>query len=254
MHRRLSYRTVLVLTGCRWVDADSIIINPGIPPEVSLPPSDLTNVNFVGTRDLDGLNTGVFFLRITSWAIYLLIETLGIPLYQPDTDLGFSVDQEAMARLLMKEQGGPYGQGYRDGVVYIPRKWINTYEWPYGFDGQCGDMLVHFPGLGDLRWERMAEWLDTVEGASRTWERPLGDTIYQNATYDFWQEYRSAYQLLKQAQQAQGVGTPNSNIQTAARALRASFEVEDDSLAKIRDARQCLDAQMKAYGANAATS
>jgi len=118
------------------------------------------------------------------------VETLALS--HAEIDLGRSADQEAMARVLRKEHGGPKGQGYRDGVAFVPRKWINTYEWIHAFEGSRGDMLVHFPGLEEARWEHMSKWLETVETAPEEWERPLKETIYQNITGQFWQDYNSA--------------------------------------------------------------
>jgi hypothetical protein len=175
---------------CRWVDADSIIINPAIPPELFLPPSNLPHINFVGTRDHNGLNSGIFYLRVCSWSVSFLVETLALS--HAEIDLGRSADQEAMARVLEKEHGGPKGQGYRDGVAFVPRKWINAYEWIHAFEGSRGDMLVHFPGLEEARWEHMSKWLKTVETTPEEWELPLKDTIYRNVTDQFWQNYNSA--------------------------------------------------------------
>jgi hypothetical protein len=121
------------------------------------------------------------------------VETLALS--HAEVDLGRSADQEAMARVLEKEHGGPKGQGYRDGVAFVPRKWINAYEWIHAFEGSRGDMLVHFPGLEEARWEHMSKWLETVESTPEEWERPLEETIYRNVTGQFWQDYSSALDL-----------------------------------------------------------
>ncbi|KAK3613190.1 hypothetical protein LTR22_028261 [Elasticomyces elasticus] len=111
-----------------WVDADSVMINPAISSEVFLPPSDLSHIYFVGTRDHIGLNTRIFFLRVSACSVSFLVETLGLPLYKPELELGRSADQEAIGKTLFKEKGGPIGKGYREGMAYVPRTWIITYE------------------------------------------------------------------------------------------------------------------------------
>ncbi|PYH97539.1 hypothetical protein BO71DRAFT_466956 [Aspergillus ellipticus CBS 707.79] len=175
-----------------WVDADSIIVNEVIPVEIFLPPSDLTDIHLVAGRDQNGLNTGVFSLHVHPWTVSMLAETLGYPSYRPEVDLSRSADQEAMARVLNKREGGPDGQGYKDGVVYLPRPWINAYGWLHGYEGQKRSLLVHFPGLEDQRWEHMARWLDAVEAYPAQWRVPLEETWYLNETTHFWTGIRHA--------------------------------------------------------------
>jgi hypothetical protein len=176
----------------RWVDADSIILNPAIPAGIFLPPWDLEEIHMVASKDHNGLNTGILFLHVHAWTVSLLVETLAHPLSQPEVDLGRSADQEAMARLLQKTTGGPDGHGYKNGLVYLPRLWINPYERLDAYEGAKGDMLVHFPGLEDARWDHMARWLDTIETTPGEWEIPLEQTDYPNRTTTFWTQFRAA--------------------------------------------------------------
>ncbi|KAL4802399.1 hypothetical protein BDV18DRAFT_164222 [Aspergillus unguis] len=167
-----------------WVDADSIMINSLIPLEIFLPPTDLKGVHMVATKDHKGLNTGIFFLRVHQWTVRMLIESLAYPTYNPGTDLGMQVDQTAMEKVLNKTE-------YRDGVVYLPRPWINTYEWRHAYEGEKGHMLVHFPGLGEDRWSHMQKWLDVVE-AEEEWEVEVQETWYLDETRQFWERIRHA--------------------------------------------------------------
>jgi len=192
-------------------------------------------VNFVGTRDQNGLNTGILYLRVSSWSVSFLVDT--IALSHTETDLGRSADQEAMERVLARTQGGPRGQGYGDGVVFIPRTWINAYEWHHAYEGSRGDMLVHFPGLEEARWKHMADWLDVIETSPERWECPLEDTIYRNITLEFWQEYGSAFSLVQDTERLYGTEKLDYNVKQAIRNLKASLTLEADDINKVRKAR-----------------
>ncbi|KAL4984894.1 hypothetical protein BDW68DRAFT_180210 [Aspergillus falconensis] len=190
-----------------WVDADSIIINPQIPLELFLPPSTLDGIHMVASKDHKGLNTGIFFLRVHEWSVRFLIETLAYPIYNSRVDLDVQVDQNAMANVLNQSS-------YREGVTYLPRTWINTYEWAHAYEGYRGNMLVHFPGLGEKRWERMEAWLDVVERRVGGWEVPLQETWYLEEGRRFWERVQEArrilgeYQRLKEVREKQGPDQP----------------------------------------------
>lgn len=168
--------------------------------EIFLPPSDLKDIHLVASKDQNGLNTGIMFLHVHPWTITFLSDTLGYPLYLPKNDLGRSADQESMRRVLKKTTGGPDGQGYADGVIYLPRPWINTYEWHHAYEGKKGDLLVHFPGLEEQRWVHMAKWLDIVERTPQKWDVPLEETDYPNKTSTFWTNVRDAKESIKLAE------------------------------------------------------
>jgi hypothetical protein len=163
----------------RWVDADSAVLNPAVPLEIFLPPNDLSTIHLVATKDHKGLNTGIFFLRVHHWTINLLTETLAFPAYNPSIDLGIQVDQSAMERVLN-------GTKYRDNITYLPRTWINAYEWAHAYEGEKGNYLVHFPGLGEQRWPHMERWLDIIERTPERWEVPVDQTGYLVDTEAFW--------------------------------------------------------------------
>ncbi|KAK4901923.1 hypothetical protein LTR49_027160 [Elasticomyces elasticus] len=219
-----------------WVDADWIIINPAISSEVFLPPSDLSHIHFIGTRDHIGPNTGIFYLRVSPWSVSFLVETQGMPLYESDLELGRSADQEAMGKTLSKEKGEPIGEGYREGMAYVPRTWINTYEWRHAYEGQRGDMLVHFPGLEEQRWKHMADWLDIVEMTPEKWECPLAETKYWNLRHVFWRDYRVAYELVTETDRMQKEEVFSDAVRAAAGDLKAILETEADDTEKVENA------------------
>lgn len=214
-----------------WIDADSIIINPAIPVDIFLPPPDLEEIHFIASKDQNGLNTGIVFFHVHPWTVSMLVEALAHPLYLPEIDLGRSADQEAMARIMAKTWNGPEGRGYADGMAYLPRPWINTYEWHHAYEGKKGDLLVHFPGLEDDRWPHMANWLDIVEKTPLEWEVPLDNTKYPDLTRQYWDKFRAARDLVNSVQEdiwLSPVGTVTSARQEAVNNLRLALQQNAD--------------------------
>jgi hypothetical protein len=183
---------VWVLIYSRWFDADSVLINPHVPLDIFLPPPDFNDTHFVGNRDHNGLNTGVFFIRVHEWSLEILTKSIAFPMYRPDVDLGFHPDQSVMEAVLNETE-------FRSGVIYQPRNWINTYEFVNGYEGKKGDMLVHFPGMEDQRWKHMADWLDVVETQPQQWAVDLAETDYPTKVSEYWAELRRARSMLQQA-------------------------------------------------------
>ena len=181
-------------TWLMWVDGDSIIIDPDLKSEMFLPPPDFDYVNFLVAKDQNGMNTGIFFLRVCDWSVKYMAKTLAYPLFRPDVDLGRSADQVAM-ELVANETD------FRDQTLYQPRIWYNTYEFHHGYEGKAGRMLVHFPGLEEDRWDHMQKWLDIVEGSKAAeWILPLENTEYPAEINRFWAELREARKAAKSAE------------------------------------------------------
>jgi hypothetical protein len=49
-----------------WFDADTLVINPWIAVENFFPTYDLDGINLVVTEDWNGLNNGVFLMRVST--------------------------------------------------------------------------------------------------------------------------------------------------------------------------------------------
>lgn len=177
----------------RWFDADSIIINPKVPAEIFLPPADgsYDHIHFIGTKDEQGLNTGIFFLRVHQWSVRMLAKTVAMPLYRSELDLGRSADQNAMAILFNETE-------FRANVLYQPRIWYNTYEFKHGYEGSKGRLLVHFPGFEEDRWPHMEAWLKVVATQPEDWTQDLRETPYPTEIETFWSELGQARDVLRQ--------------------------------------------------------
>ena len=201
-----------------WVDADSMILNREIPVEVFLPPEDMADTYFLTNKDQNGLNTGIFFVRVHPWSIQMFSKTVGFPLLKPEVDLGYSADQTAMA-MIFNETGN------RDHIMYQPRPWYNTYQFHHGYEGQPGYMLVHFPGLEDDRWNQMGTWLQTLNDPSEAsrWSVPVEDTHYPQEVEMFWSRVRKAKQLLKHGKERLNNNATVSDASTAEAIERLEF-------------------------------
>ena len=234
-----------------WVDADTIVLNPHIPAEVFLPPSGpkFSHISFVGTRDSGGLNSGVFFLRVSEWSVEMIVASMELQLCRPKFDLGRNKDQYAMALTFNKSTGGPSGRGYKEGVAYVPRHWFNSYDHPLGsgnrtgtrtydfpgsklghsYGGVVGDFIVHFPGLNTGRPELMMDWEDLVESErAGEWAHPLEETNYPEMTESFWEQYKTALDLLDESESIRRGGPA---LVESARLLRASLQEQSDDMA-----------------------
>lgn len=215
------------------------MLNQHIPASIFLPPADVTNIHFVGSHDYNGLNTGIFYLRVHPWSIAMLIDAMAMPLYRPDIKLGRSADQEAMRRTLNKTVGGPYNKGFKSAQMYVPRLWINTYEFSKGsvgrFEGQKGDMLVHFPGMEETkRLKLMTEWLDIVERDGNEWEVPIEQTKYWNETRQFWDRFRDAQKLVADFKRNDTV--PNISLEDATHRLQLVLQEQAENKTAIEAA------------------
>ncbi|KAI5239925.1 hypothetical protein E4T43_06462 [Aureobasidium subglaciale] len=228
-----------------WVDADSIILNPNIPAHIFLPPREFSHINVVAARDIQGLNTGVFFVRVHPWTISMFVDGMAFPLCSPKIDLGNDADQAAMARTVLKSGGGPDGYGFKRGIVYLPQSLFNIYELPgyarddrtdvlrnftgfvepHAFEGKKGDFLVHLPGLFGDRDPLMSDWLDMVENRQEDWAIPLKETTYLKDTRNFWTLYGEAVDVVREAMDREDA---DKEMRDAVKQLRNALSEEAD--------------------------
>ncbi|KAL1616777.1 hypothetical protein SLS54_008169 [Diplodia seriata] len=168
-----------------WVDRDTIVLNPCVPVEAFLPPAEEEDVHMVVTKDWNGLNNGVFLVRVNEWAVELFSDILGFPYHRPDVELRFT-EQSAMEKLLDEDK-------FRDNTVYVPQRWFNAYqgrddEKLEPFQTRRGDFLVHFAGVGD-RSKEMEYWLNIAEKHAPDWMLDFYRTAYPAETEEFWRNY-----------------------------------------------------------------
>lgn len=171
-----------------WVDADTVILNPHVPIETFLPPpgSEFEDVHLLYSNDWNGLNNGVFPVRVNQWAVKLFTAIVAFRHYKPDEQLVFR-DQSAMDMVMKEPQ-------FVHNIVQAPQRWFNAYQGEHNetlapFQIRRGDLLVHFAGVPN-REERMGYWLDRAEQHLDDWEVPVKSTSYPQERKDFWDELR----------------------------------------------------------------
>lgn len=223
-------------TWMMWVDGDSIILDPELSSSMFLPPPDFDYVNYLVAKDQNGMNTGIFFLRVCDWSIRFMAKALAYPLFHPDVDLGRSADQLAMELVANETE-------FRDGTLFQPRVWYNTYEFKHGYEGKMGRLLVHFPGLEEDRWYHMQKWLDIIEGPQAAeWTLPLDQTEYPEEIDRFWTELREARKAMRSAEWFIG-DKPNipADLIAASSSMKEVMRYETDDVEGMVEATRWLN-------------
>ncbi|KAF4248162.1 hypothetical protein CNMCM8980_006281 [Aspergillus fumigatiaffinis] len=171
-------------------------MNPDMPLETFLPPPEFSDIHMLLTKDWNGMNNGVFPIRVHPWAVELLSAAIAYPVVRPDVEL-FWPDQSALANLLQENEY------FSRSVVYCPLRWFNAYmrqpngeglnpDSPAYLQVHPGDLLVHFPGTPrDKLTETLEPYLAIAERHRPEWELPLERTgdlppaIYAGCTSPF---------------------------------------------------------------------
>lgn len=167
-----------------WVDADTIILNPYVPIDIFLPPAgtEFDDVHILYSNDWNGLNNGVFPVRVNQWAANFFAAIVAYRHYKPDEPLQFR-DQSAMNNLMQEP-------AFKKHVLEAPQRWFNAYQGEHNetlqpFSVRRGDLLVHFAGVSP-REPRMEHWLERAEAHLDEWEMPVKSTSYPQEARDFW--------------------------------------------------------------------
>ncbi|CAN9365423.1 unnamed protein product [Alternaria alternata] len=194
----------------QWVDRDTIILDQCRPISSFLPPekarfgswwrrddeqlqTPANTTHMLVTKDWNGLNNGIFLLRVNSWAIELFTAILAFRHYNPGVDLPFT-EQSAMEHVLQTDQ-------FRDGAHFVPQHWFNGYEEGgaqkfeeredvEGLDERHvrrGDYLVHFAGRGK-RGDLLNEWSEMLNKSDNVWEKGRVQRDVSGEVEAFWRD------------------------------------------------------------------
>jgi len=116
-----------------WVDSDVVLANPNIKLEAFLPVDK--NIHFIAASDENGLNAGVFFIRVHSWSLNFMIRAIAYRFTDKKLKLEFA-DQTSMSNILINDKEEQH-------YTIVPQHWFNIYL----KNMDSGDFLIHFAGL-----------------------------------------------------------------------------------------------------------
>lgn len=170
-------------------------MNPKLGLSHFLPPADFSDANVLVTNDANGLNNGVFFIRVCAWAIEVMSANIAYRTFNPKEDLIFQ-DQSALEKVFHMDK-------FQDQVIYCPQRWFNAYQSGFlnesieAYQVRRGDLIVHFAGVGN-KIERMNYWCDIAEKHLPDWEVEIVHTSYLEEIGEFWSQKRTKDKSEKQ--------------------------------------------------------
>ncbi len=163
-------------------------MNQYVPLEIFEPPSDYSHINWIAAKDFNGLNAGIFLLRVNRWSLNLLTRTATHKHYHPGEDFTFE-EQSILARLTEE------AKEFKDRCIYVPKLWFNAYF--YNSDeAKPGLLLSHFPHP-DFKWH-MYKWLEALKSDKHVYNRPVAETSYPEEIERFWNVKRRADTRIKE--------------------------------------------------------
>lgn len=123
-----------------WVDGDVVLMNKNLELKSFLPPDDdddKEEVNLLIAKDHNGINAGVFLLRVNPWSLTFMLRAASYSFYNSKTYLRFS-DQTAMWKVMTE-----YNE--KRHYLIVPMFWFNSY-YSDEYEKIKGNLLTHFPG------------------------------------------------------------------------------------------------------------
>lgn len=128
-------------------------------------------------------------------------------------------------------------------MVYQPRRWWNALQTDLDtFEGEKGDLLVHFWDLGGDKWAAMAKTLDSLghgDGngnvtakSAGAWKKPFEETGYERKVEAFWDRMREAKRLFSDAAPRMG----EVNVRGAVERLGWVRDYQSDDEEKMTEA------------------
>ncbi|KAK3330726.1 galactosyl transferase gma12 mnn10 family protein [Apodospora peruviana] len=213
-----------------WFDADTLIMNPYTPLEIFFPPEDaagVENVDLLITKNWDGLNSGVFALRVSPWSASFMSAVLAYPIYETARQKKDRFRDQSAFQFLLTDKESPLAETPMKGHdhwVEVPMRWFNSLpvnnafykngSWVFGknmteglFDDGTedvyddghggkvqpwkvmrGDMVVHFAGSSYVRDSWMEPWVERAEAELPEWANATTQKTLKEEVQAFWNE------------------------------------------------------------------
>jgi galactosyl transferase GMA12/MNN10 family len=205
-------------------------MNPHTPLEIFLPPAafpQLANMHLLMAKNMDGLNSGVFALRVHPWSVSILSTILAYPIFEAQrSNTDRFRDQSAFQWLLQPNQKSPlFNAPYqgKENWAEVPMRWFNSlpfnnafskkWDWIFNYnmtdelfdngtttvykDGHGGyvkpwkvmqgDMVVHFAGSDPVRGSWMGRWLERCEAYLPEWSNATKKYELETEAFTFWE-------------------------------------------------------------------
>lgn len=190
-----------------WADRDSIILDHCRDATDYLEPSNVAlqrqlgklspmkQTNLLIANDHNGLNAGMFIVRVDKWSIDFFSDVLAFPHYKPNVHLPFS-EQTAMEILLKEDR-------YKDNVRYTPQHWFNAWPQEEGHTQDFavrndtagleewavrrGDFAVHFAGCRNKE-EEITGYSEAAHQVGNVWESGRVQRDVSTEVDAFWSQ------------------------------------------------------------------
>ncbi|UZJ55626.1 hypothetical protein CBS101457_004946 [Exobasidium rhododendri] len=162
-----------------WHDADTVIMNPTIDLATFLPgPEFKDDIHLLVTNDHNGLNNGVFFVRVNAWAVELFSGIIGINKVNPQLKLDHE-DQGAMENIITMTEF------FRSKTTVVPRTWMNAYVYDQDLTVfKPGYLLVH--AVADSK-VKLPELVRTAARHLRQYEPTPEESGLKAEVASFWE-------------------------------------------------------------------
>jgi hypothetical protein len=205
-----------------------MVLNPYTPLEVFLPPEsndELSNVNLLLASNWDGLNSGVFAMRIHPWTVSMLSAILAYPVYQAEKQKTDRFRDQSAFQWFLQAKDSPLAEtemAGKESWAEVPMRWFNSlpvnnaftkrWDWVFAhnmtrelFDNGTdnvspdvkggkinpwkvmqGDMIVHFAGSMNVRDSWMGPWLERAEARLPEWANATRQETLRMEAGIFW--------------------------------------------------------------------
>jgi hypothetical protein len=224
------YDVLLLTLRNSWFDADTLVMNLETPLETFLPPANhsaLNEVDLLITTNWDGLNSGVFAMRVSTWSVSLLSAILAYPIYESTRMQKDRFRDQSAFQYLLEDGKSPLADlpmKGKDRWAKVPMRWFNSLPvnnaffkngtWIFGKnmtkamldngttevfnDGHGGkvnpwkvmqgDMIVHFAGSSNVRDSWMEPWVARAEQNLPEWNNATTKYLLREEAKEFWKK------------------------------------------------------------------